>query len=325
MAGIWVGRGQASWRYEGLPVVAVLDHAEPEGVVTMSASGIVLSVRSIEAVQKVITGDIPRHCEKAVAPRRSGPEIIRFFNDFGFNDSYSMGGGMPSRWAMAESKLKDLNGDPKLARVIREALAPTHFAGSEFSIEAAVEYLRPFLREDGIELVLSGGRYLVGSDAARTVMVEKSGSAVKDINHAFIDDQLQKCDVKVAAGDYTGAITNARSLVEAVLREMERRLTKNPEDYSGDLPALYKRVRILLNLDPKGGETQPFHLVLMGLTNIVAGIAPMRNSMSDAHPLEYQPAKHHARLATNSAKTVTDFIFSTYEYQLAKGTISPPK
>lgn len=290
----------------------------------MSAPGITLSARSIEAVQKVITGDAPRNCPKPVAPYRSGPFILRFFNDFGFNDSYPASGGAESRWSMAESRLKRLNGDPKLAKVIREALAPTHFAGSEFPIGAAVEYLRPFLREDGVELVLSGGRYLVGSDAARTVTMEKSGSVIQDINHAFIDEQLQKCDAKVAAGDYTGAITNARSLVEAVLREMERRLNKAPEAYSGDLPALYKRVRVLLNLDPKGGETQPFHLVLMGLTNVVAGIAPMRNSMSDAHPLEYQPAKHHARLATNAAKTVTDFIFSTYEYQLAKGTITPP-
>ncbi len=289
----------------------------------MSASaGVTLSERVISALGKVITGDPVRKGSKPVAPYRSGPEIIRFFNDFGFNDIYS---GSDSRWSMAESRIRQLNGDKRLIKVIEESLAPSHYTGSLFTAEGATGYLEPYLTDDGHGLVLHAGRYRVQASAPRSVSMERSFVGSQEINHAFINEQCEKCDRKVTEGDFSGAITNARSLVEAVLQEMERRLTPGPHSYDGDLQKLYKRVRGLLNIDPKGGETQPFHMVLVGLSNVVDGLAPMRNSMSDAHPLSYKPARHHAKLAVNAAKTIADFIFDTFEFQVAAGKLKPIK
>jgi len=53
------------------------------------------------------------------------------------------------------------------------------------------------------------------------------------------------------SGDYDGAITNARSLVEAVLAAIEREFDSNAPDYDGDLPKLYKRVQTHSNLPPE--------------------------------------------------------------------------
>jgi hypothetical protein len=131
-------------------------------------------------------------------------------------------------------------------------------------------------------------------------------------------------DKKVVDGDYDGAITNARSLVEAVLYEIEGRLDASRPPYDGALQKLYKRAQKLLNLDPdKGNFTESLKTILRGLSNIVAGMAPMRNKMSDAHVRTYKPERHHAKLAVNSAKTLTDFLIDTLEYQERTGRITP--
>ena len=55
--------------------------------------------------------------------------------------------------------------------------------------------------------------------------------------------------------------------------------------------------------------------ILSGLTSIVSGLASMRNIMSDSHSIRYKPAEHHARLAVNTSKTLSHFLFDTNKYQ----------
>ena len=47
----------------------------------------------------------------------------------------------------------------------------------------------------------------------------------------------------------------------------------------------------------------------------------LRNKMGDAHVRTYKPERHHAKLAVNSAKTLTDFLIDTLEYQERTGRI----
>lgn len=90
--------------------------------------------------------------------------------------------------------------------------------------------------------------------------------------------------------------------------------------YDGDLNRLYKRVRQLMNLDPKSERVNELLLpITTGLTSVIYGIAGTRNKMSDAHARLYRPYKHHARLAVNSAQTVVDFLVDSLEYQREKG------
>jgi hypothetical protein len=141
-------------------------------------------------------------------------------------------------------------------------------------------------------------------------------------SHEFIVQQIEKCDGKLASGDYDGAITNARALLEAVLHEMERRLSTVEQGTEGDLVKLFRRVQRLLHLDPADAELEtPLKQVLSGLSSIVAGLAGLRNVMSDAHARKYRPQQHHARLAVNAANTLADFLFETFEYQRAAGRL----
>jgi hypothetical protein len=72
---------------------------------------------------------------------------------------------------------------------------------------------------------------------------------LSDIGFGYVTEQIDKCNQKIEAGDYDGAITNARTLVENVcifLIEEE----KGPFEYNGDLPKLYKEVNKTIGIDP---------------------------------------------------------------------------
>ena len=140
------------------------------------------------------------------------------------------------------------------------------------------------------------------------------------MNQLFVDQQVKKCDRKLAENDFDGAITNARSLLEVVLSDVEQELSpESPPPYDGDLINLYKRVQKLLNLEPSRSDiAEPLKQVLGGLASIVAGLAGLRNKMGDAHVRSYQPAKRHAILVVNAAKTLAAFVVDTKDYNISK-------
>jgi hypothetical protein len=135
------------------------------------------------------------------------------------------------------------------------------------------------------------------------------------INYEFISEQINKCNIKIDSGDYTGAITNARTLVETVLVEIRYTIAGIPTtDYHGKLDRLYKEVASLLGLEENKGTTpEPIKQMLRGLSEVVSGLGKVRNKMGDSHPLTYRPTKEYAKLAVNSAYTLSIFLLSTSE------------
>ena len=53
---------------------------------------------------------------------RSGPELVKFFNNLGFQDTYSQ--GFPSRWCYTEDKLNQINGTEKIEKLKLKAIPP---------------------------------------------------------------------------------------------------------------------------------------------------------------------------------------------------------
>lgn len=278
-----------------------------------------LSKQTVAALGKLITGDKTLKGD-LLAPYLSGPMLIDFFKDFGFNDSYQNFG---TRWRYVDEKIRLLEGKATLRRVIEASLDPRRFVDSEFDAARAVAYLNTFLAYDGYEVVPRGKGYGVRDLAGDTVTVERSLKESGKLSHEFLQEQIEKCDRKIAEGDYAGAITNARSLTEGVLIELEETISGTAEPYDGDLMKLFKRVQKLMNLDPNRTDiSEAVRQVLRGLVSVVSGLAPMRNMMSDAHATSYRPARHHAKLAANVAKTLVDFLFETFEFQKQKGMLS---
>jgi hypothetical protein len=247
--------------------------------------------------------------------------LVQLFNEFGSNDFYSQ--GFPSRWKYAEEKLLALNETATLRRLIDLVFDAREWIGKDLDPAIAAKHLNKYLKFDGYELVHDGDHFKVLETGGVAVKFDTPFPESQEVNHVFIEEQIRKCDKKIGEGDFGGAITNARSLVEAVLIEIERQMSSGSSGYDGDLIKLSKRVQALLSLDPSRKDiNETLKQVLSGLTSVVTGLAGFRNKMSDAHASGYKAAKHHAKLAVNAAKTFVDFLFDTYAYQKETGKLA---
>lgn len=274
---------------------------------------------SIEYLGKFIAGD-----EEGL-PYRSGPKLVDFFNDLGFRDVYPSNGGFPTRRIFARDKLKAINGTNTLTEAIKRALDPRLFHAEQLSIQEAINRLNEVLTYDGVEVVRQGITITVRDSSSPIPQIE-SANYFEDIQvQSLIDDNIAKCNQKLDQGDYQGAITNARSLVEATLLGIIKEYGDEEVAPNDDLLRLFKQVQKLLNLEPDRQDiNDALKQVLRGLSSIVNGLATMRNKMSDAHAASYRPGKHHAKLAVYAATTLVDFLFDTAGYQEKRGLLKRP-
>ena len=276
-----------------------------------------LSEFSTQRIGEYITGD-PEGW-----PYRRGVDLIDFFNKMGFRETY--GQDFPGRGNFAKEKVSKLNGTSKLKDVIREMLDPRLWIDLRtqgYSVEECAAQVNEILNYDGYEVVKDKNFYKVRALAGTIIQIENRFEESNELSELLIEEQIQKCKAKIEAEDYSGAITNARSLIEAVCIKIEAELDPNAKGNDGDLLKIFNRVRKLLNLDPSRQDiSDSLKQVLSGLSNIINGLATLRNKMSDAHGVAYKPSRHHAKLAVNSAKTLADFLFDTMNYQIEKGNL----
>lgn len=139
---------------------------------------------------------------------------------------------------------------------------------------------------------------------------------------AYVRELSDKAERRLATADLEGAITVSRTLVEAVLEQLEVRLTGQSGNYAGDLQRQYRAVAKILRIDDKDDRVdEGFKQIARGLVQIVNGLATIRNMASDGHARHVKPQDRHARVAVNSAKTVASFLVEVY---LAKLDIPTP-
>ncbi|MGA2451828.1 MAG: abortive infection family protein [Polyangiaceae bacterium] len=281
-------------------------------------SGFKVSPKTIKALGPLFTGD-PTKGGNPVMPYRKGWQIQELFEPFGCAGP----GGSLSRWQLAEELLAQANTGGKLTDALGTLLHDREFVAGAFDLTAALQHANRHLAFDGMRLVRAGQTYKLARLDARQVEVRGPLDIASDEGRAFIDEQLAKCDRKIGEEDFDGAVTNARSVLEAVLGAVEAKLVDRPEPHDGDLVKLFRSVQKLLHLEPQRKDiNDALRQVLSGLTSIVSGLAPLRNKMSDAHARTFRPARHHAKLAVNAAKTAVDFVLETFDYQLRRGTIT---
>ena len=155
---------------------------------------------------------------------------------------------------------------------------------------------------------------------------------VESPSHDYISEVLQDFDadnvlrnwhkaVSRLKEDPEGAITSARTLLESVCKHiLEQSVGSYDDDL--DLPALYKRTSLQLNLAPEQHSEQVFKQILGGCTSITNGLAGLRNRLGDAHGQgsnRLKPARRHAELAVNVAGAMAVFLIETWEFNQDKG------
>lgn len=115
--------------------------------------------------------------------------------------------------------------------------------------------------------------------------------------------------------DPEGAITSARTLIEAVCKHI---LDEGKQDYDdgAELPKLYKQAAEFLNLAPSQHTEQVFKQILGGCTAVVEGLGALRNRLSDAHgkgKIASRPAPRHAELAVNLSGALAMYLLATWQ------------
>ncbi len=259
---------------------------------------------SIKALGKFITGD------SAMTPYRGGPALVELFNRYGSDDVY--GGGFPSRWKYAEDKIRELNDTDAIRKLIEETFDPRRFANTEFSVEKAVEEMNQVLNFDNLALQKIGQQYRL-SDASGIVVKPETASG---IGHDFINQQIEKCNAKIASGDYNGAITNARTLIEAIFIEIIERAEGKEVKNDGDVEKLYKQVKKIMKLEIDKDKLPDFVIqILSGINTALSGFAGLSNNAGDRHANKFNTRKHHAKLAVNLALSIADFLLDSWKYQ----------
>lgn len=115
--------------------------------------------------------------------------------------------------------------------------------------------------------------------------------------------------------DPEGAITVARTLLEAVMKHILERRGLEFAD-KDDLPKLYSKVSGELNLAPNQHTEIPIKSILGGVVSVVGGIGTLRNRLSDSHGrggnLPVKPSRRHATLAVNTAGAIAVFLIETF-------------
>ncbi|EPR35022.1 Abortive infection protein-like, C-terminal domain containing protein [Alkalidesulfovibrio alkalitolerans DSM 16529] len=270
----------------------------------------------IRLLAKTITGDNQK------APYLKGPDLVDFFNQFGFDDQYSWNGGFPTRWVYAEEKIKSLIEIGKFRDFLIELVNPARFIESEIDFTSTIEYINHLLSHNDIKLSYTGRKVIIDGLKSHSIDFKKKMNASDKDFDSFIDDQIVKCDRKIENGDYDGAITNARTLLESVLHELESNLSAGNNKKDGDLIKMFKRVKTLMNMNEKEypGNNAVLQLI-SGITSIVNGIATLSNEMGDRHARGKKPLKHHAMLCVNSSKTICEFMTSSFMHQAKNGNI----
>ena len=148
-----------------------------------------LQSRTIQAISKVITGDLVGDGHPAIAPYRSGPKLVAFFRNFGGDDTY--GQGFPSRWKYTEDKLFQYNDTSTLVAVVEAAFSVAHFLDTDFDIASAASHVNKFLELDDYSVGKVAQRFRIRTLSWSSVKFKNPVSEEGKLSHIFINEQTE--------------------------------------------------------------------------------------------------------------------------------------
>ncbi|HSZ33183.1 MAG TPA: abortive infection family protein [Puia sp.] len=266
-----------------------------------------LSEYTLSHLAKAVSGDTN------YSPYMRGVDIILFFNKFGYNEVY--GAGFPGRVKYTGDKLRELNGTDSIRKIIEEIVDPRRYININLNVENAIQELNEILRYDRLELVKAGDFFKLIDNSGQLIEPE----TIRGIKHEFINQQIGKCQKKIQEEDFNGAITNSRSLIEAIFIEIIERHEKENVKNDGDIENLWKKVKKIMKLEIQRDTFPEFVIqILSGIETSLKGLAGLSNNAGDRHANKFKTMKHHAKLAVNLAMTLADFLIDSWNYQQDK-------
>jgi hypothetical protein len=163
--------------------------------------------------------------------------------------------------------------------------------------------------------------YQLDFNIIETKLVEAKD--LRSISFEKIQEQISKCHLKIETKDYDGAVTNARTLIKDICLYILESITKQPQENDGNLINLHKKVATLLQMSPGSYDDKNIKQILSGVFSIISGVSGIRNVFSDSHgsspsKSKYKIDKRHTILVVNLAKTISEYLFQSYELFVKK-------
>jgi hypothetical protein len=226
--------------------------------------------------------------------------------------------------------------DEELLRFLCEMVHPL-VRGSRAEVDALVEILNDYLRDDGYELVV------LKKLGCRFVYTHRRLSVPGAVQMAALRDPLVKLDADYVAKqvqrmndaiepDPALAIGTAKELIETACRTI---LANHGETVTKgtDLPELMKRTTKLIGLAPDdipeaGKASKTIKVLLSNLCTVANGIAELRNAFGTGHGKAAASKglrPRHAKLAAGAAATLAVFLLETHDDRTAKKKVSGVK
>lgn len=178
---------------------------------------------------------------------RSGPKLVSFFNQLGFNDVY--GKGFPSRWIYTDEKLSKLNGSPELDKCIKTLLSPANFIGRIIELDKIIDDFNRFISFDGWVITRSGKEISfkrVDENYFESVQDKEEESindflqksfeeiSIEGLNidifvYSILENRIQELQKCLKIGAPLAVIFHAGSILEGILLGIAQ---KNPKDFN---------------------------------------------------------------------------------------------
>jgi len=172
-------------------------------------------------------------------------------------------------------------------------------------VESMADEVNKIIKYDGYQLQKNGDFFKI-VDTTGNVVVPNT---ITEINHDFVSEQIKKCQEKIGSGDFNGAITNSRTLAEAIMIHIIETNENISIKNDGNLVNLWNRAKkaLKINLDKNDVPDFVFQIVA-GLETSINGLAATSNNAGDRHANKFNTKKHHAKLAVNATMTICDFL-----------------
>lgn len=228
-------------------------------------------------------------------------------------------------WIFTDGRFNLMGGpDEQFLAFLAEVVHPV-VRSEEDEVGKLIAEFNKHLRSDGYTMAptsyISGhtvyaGSPITASHSPTTALSLPTRTLLED--HSALLDHLDAIDRDIT-NDPAGAIASAKELVETMYKLI---LDKRGVEYGtrDDLPSLYKKVAVELALDKKSVPdsakgSEAAHKVLGALNTVVFGVAELRNQIGRGHGrTAASPAlQRHARLAFNTAVTLTEFLYDTLQ------------
>ena len=257
-----------------------------------------LNTKTLEKLRELINEEIEY---------KSGPRLVDFFNEFGFDEIYQ--NGFPSRWMYTDSKLNEINNTVKMEQCILKVFNPINFIESPDTLNGIINIFNEYLAFDNYEIKRYGKSIAIEFIKKDNIMDE-----IVQFDEVHIHTQWQKA-IERKSSDPEGAITTARTLIESTLKYILDEQNISYTDNS-DLSELYKEVAKFLNLAPEQHQEQVFKQILGNANGVISGLGSLRNKLGDAHgksKVNIKPKERHSELAVNLAGSMALFLYKTYK------------